>query len=201
MSIFAPPGVFWQLLVQCWHLSCLALVIRNESFDEAERKSWDGQTNGDKRKSADDDQSRPGAEVIQKAEVLEVVSDPKEGENKFGTWTACSAPSVSDSAQASMSSTLSVCIPSTLSASVPSNISTHLSSPAHHPFQCSLCDRSFSQRGSLNRHVRSHLGVRPFPCPHCPMTFSRQYRVTEHMRVHQRCALGTDFQKPPASSI
>eukprot|EP00064_Thunnus_orientalis_P012402 superscaffoldBa00001897_g12437 len=66
-------------------------------------------------------------------------------------------------------------------------------------FGCSLCDRSFSQRGSLNRHVRSHLGVRPFPCPRCPMTFSRQYRVTEHMRVHERCAPGNDFQKHPAS--
>ncbi|XP_077421028.1 uncharacterized protein LOC144051106 [Vanacampus margaritifer] len=70
--------------------------------------------------------------------------------------------------------------------------------PARHPFQCSLCTRSFSQRGTLNRHMRSHLGVRPFSCPRCPMTFSRQYRVTEHMRVHQRCS---DFTKPSASLI
>ncbi|XP_030582143.1 hypermethylated in cancer 2 protein-like [Archocentrus centrarchus] len=103
---------------------------------------------------------------------------------------------VSNSVQASMS----VCMPSALSSSMPTDRSAHLSTPVHHPFQCSLCDRSFSQRGSLNRHVRSHLGVRPFPCPRCPMTFSRQYRVTEHMRVHQRCAPGNDFQKPPASS-
>uniref|UniRef100_A0AAV2LP95 C2H2-type domain-containing protein n=1 Tax=Knipowitschia caucasica TaxID=637954 RepID=A0AAV2LP95_KNICA len=65
--------------------------------------------------------------------------------------------------------------------------------PVH---KCSLCERSFSQRGSLNRHVKSHLGVRPFPCPQCPMSFSRQYRVTEHMRVHQRSALGADCTKP-----
>lgn len=59
-----------------------------------------------------------------------------------------------------------------------------------HPFQCSMCERAFSQRGSLNRHMRSHLGVRPYACPQCSMTFSRQYRVTEHMRVHQRSSEG-----------
>lgn len=55
-------------------------------------------------------------------------------------------------------------------------------------FQCSVpeCEKAFSKRGSLNRHMRSHLGIRPYSCPLCTMTFSRQYRVTEHMRVHQR---------------
>lgn len=64
---------------------------------------------------------------------------------------------------------------------------------AAQPYQCTLCDRAFSQRGSLNRHMRSHLGVRPYSCPQCPMTFSRQYRVTEHMRVHQHGC--EDFQR------
>lgn len=94
--------------------------------------------------------------------------------------------------------TSSFCIPPTISANMPTVISPQLSN--RHPFQCSMCHRSFSQRGSLNRHMRSHLGIRPFPCPRCPMTFSRQYRVSEHMRVHQRCVLGNDFQKPRASS-
>lgn len=56
------------------------------------------------------------------------------------------------------------------------------------PFQCSVpeCEKAFNQRGSLNRHMRSHLGIRPYSCPLCTMTFSRQYRVNEHMHIHQR---------------
>ncbi|KAF3686263.1 Hypermethylated in cancer 2 protein [Channa argus] len=154
----------------------------------------------EERQFVDREQSRLGPEVKNKAEAVEV---SRHGEVAYqtGTLTGCPAPTVPESAQAYVSSTLSVCIPSSLPASTSTNISSHLSTPVHHAFQCSLCDRSFSQRGSLNRHVRSHLGVRPFPCPCCPMTFSRQYRVTEHMRVHQRCALGNYLAKPPASSI
>ncbi|XP_032378222.1 uncharacterized protein LOC116693388 [Etheostoma spectabile] len=160
-----------------------------------------GKTNVEERKSVGKDQSRPEAEVIHKAGVEKVVSNPKHGQSQTPTLAVCSPTSVQDSIEASMSSTLSICIPSTLAASMATNISVHLPNPVHHPFKCSLCDRSFSQRGSLNRHVRSHLGVRPFPCPRCHMTFSRQYRVTEHMRVHQRCVLESDFQQPPAPSI
>nr|XP_054588137.1 ras-responsive element-binding protein 1 isoform X1 [Nothobranchius furzeri] len=111
--------------------------------------------------------------------------------------SAVSPPHGPDSVQTSMPPTSSVCKPLGL----PADRSAHLSSPNHQPLQCSLCDRSFSQRGSLNRHVRSHLGVRPFPCPRCPMTFSRQYRVTEHMRVHLRCPLGNGHQKTSDSFI
>ncbi|XP_039649985.1 uncharacterized protein LOC120555386 isoform X1 [Perca fluviatilis] len=160
-----------------------------------------GETNVEERQSVGKDQSRPGAEVIHKAGVEEGVSNPINGQSQAPTLAVCSPTDVQDSIQASMSSTLSICIPSTLAASMATNLSVHLPNPVHHPFKCSLCHRAFSQRGSLNRHVRSHLGVRPFPCPRCPMTFSRQYRVTEHMRVHQRCVLGRDLQQPPASSI
>lgn len=110
----------------------------------------------------------------------------------------CAPSRMLDSLHTPTSPTSFFCIPSAISANMPTIVSPQLSN--HRPFQCSMCHRSFSQRGSLNRHMRSHLGIRPFPCPRCPMTFSRQYRVSEHMRVHQRCVLGNDFQKPPGSS-
>ncbi|KAK2854229.1 hypothetical protein Q5P01_006890 [Channa striata] len=167
---------------------------------EPRNKLWVRETNIEERQFVDREQSRLGPEVKNKARAVDV-SKREVGANQTGTLTSRSAPTVPESVQASVSSTLSVCIPSGLPASTSTNISAHLSTPVNQAFQCSLCDRSFSQRGSLNRHVRSHLGVRPFPCPCCPMTFSRQYRVTEHMRVHQRCTLGNDLTKPPATSI
>lgn len=159
-----------------------------DSSDEAEMKLWDGETN-ENMKSVGKDPTRLEAKVIRKAGGMD-------GGDQTTILTVCSPSSVPDTVKASIPSTLSFCIPSSLSANMPTNISPQLSTPVHHPFKCSLCYRSFSQRGSLNRHVRSHLGIRPFPCPRCPMTFSRQYRVMEHMRVHKRCVLGSDFQKP-----
>lgn len=165
------------------------IKFRADSFDEAETKLWGGETDVENMKSSGKDPTRLGAKVIHKA-------GGKDGEDQTTILTVCSPPSVPDTVKPSIPSTLSFCIPSSLSANMPTNISPQLSTPVHHPFKCSLCYRSFSQRGSLNRHVRSHLGIRPFPCPRCPMTFSRQYRVMEHMRIHKRCVLGSDFQKP-----
>uniref|UniRef100_A0A673BVP5 C2H2-type domain-containing protein n=1 Tax=Sphaeramia orbicularis TaxID=375764 RepID=A0A673BVP5_9TELE len=166
------------------------------SFVKDESQAWIQETSAEHRKPVGTSQHRSGGEIIHKAESWVVKEASRESGKHTNTMTCCTSASVPGSVQTTMSSTLSVYIPPTFSTTMPTNISAHLSTPEHHLFQCSLCDRCFSQRGSLNRHVRSHLGVRPFPCPQCPMTFSRQYRVTEHMRVHQRCAIGSHFQKP-----
>ncbi|KAK2838553.1 hypothetical protein Q7C36_013367 [Tachysurus vachellii] len=52
------------------------------------------------------------------------------------------------------------------------------------PFPCNICGKMFTQRGTMTRHMRSHLGLKPFACKECGMRFTRQYRLTEHMRVH-----------------
>ncbi|XP_018942863.2 hypermethylated in cancer 2 protein-like [Cyprinus carpio] len=52
------------------------------------------------------------------------------------------------------------------------------------PFPCNICGKMFTQRGTMTRHMRSHLGLKPFACEECGMRFTRQYRLTEHMRVH-----------------
>uniref|UniRef100_A0A3Q3WWN1 Hypermethylated in cancer 2 protein n=1 Tax=Mola mola TaxID=94237 RepID=A0A3Q3WWN1_MOLML len=62
----------------------------------------------------------------------------------------------------------------------PSSISHWLT----RPFPCNICGKMFTQRGTMTRHMRSHLGLKPFACEECGMRFTRQYRLTEHMRVH-----------------
>lgn len=165
-----------------WFFRCNkeSSVSRDESFIGTNE-----QRSNETGKSSDKDQDKREALAAQKAAVTET-----------NIWSVCPTPGVIGPEQTSMPSTLSSCA----SSSLPASMLGERSASNQQPFQCSLCDRSFSQRGSLNRHVRSHLGVRPFPCPCCPMTFSRQYRVTEHMRVHQRCSLGNGFQKPVDSS-
>lgn len=151
-------------------------------------------TAADNRKGGLEDKKVDVESIDKTSETLGDRSKDPDGDEE--NYTLKFTPScMPDSLQAPTSS---FCIPPTISANMPTVLSPQLSN--HHSFQCSMCHRSFSQRGSLNRHMRSHLGIRPFPCPRCPMTFSRQYRVSEHMRVHQRCVLGNDFQKLRASS-
>lgn len=116
------------------------------------------------------------------AETVEVNNkDQEDGEN----YSPKCAPSfVLKSEHAPTSPTLSFWIPSTISANMSTIVSPQLLN--HHPFLCSMCNRYFTRRSSLNRHMRSHLDIRPFSCNECHMAFSRRYRLSEHMRVHQR---------------
>lgn len=52
--------------------------------------------------------------------------------------------------------------------------------------QCSKCDKSFNQKGTLESHVLSmHEKVRPFVCNLCNCTFSQRGNLRAHVKkVH-----------------
>ncbi|XP_004211653.1 zinc finger protein 567 [Hydra vulgaris] len=54
------------------------------------------------------------------------------------------------------------------------------------PYQCLDCDWSFSTAYKLNRHIKSHTGVKPFICDVCNKGFSNSYNLTVHQKIHLR---------------
>lgn len=51
------------------------------------------------------------------------------------------------------------------------------------PFQCTECDKSFSENGNLKQHIRSiHRNDRPFKCENCSRGFKTHYSHRVHIR-------------------
>lgn len=51
-------------------------------------------------------------------------------------------------------------------------------------FPCPTCQKEFTLKGNLKRHMLTHAGIRPFACPVCNRGFSRKADLEIHQRVH-----------------
>ena len=49
---------------------------------------------------------------------------------------------------------------------------------------CHICDKRFTGKKMLTRHVYSHLGIKPFSCEVCSKSYARKEDLTLHIRTH-----------------
>ncbi|XP_053549254.1 zinc finger and BTB domain-containing protein 37 [Bombina bombina] len=49
---------------------------------------------------------------------------------------------------------------------------------------CIYCAKSFNQKGSLDRHMRLHMGITPFVCRMCGKKYTRKDQLEYHIRKH-----------------
>ncbi|XP_058237024.1 zinc finger protein 397-like [Hemibagrus wyckioides] len=52
------------------------------------------------------------------------------------------------------------------------------------PFCCSVCDKSFTIKFNLLKHMKLHAGEKPYLCIHCGKTFTQLFNLTSHLRIH-----------------
>ncbi|CAL4224268.1 unnamed protein product [Meganyctiphanes norvegica] len=52
------------------------------------------------------------------------------------------------------------------------------------PYQCSYCDKAFKLKGTLKSHVSTHTGEKRYQCNMCDKSFKQIGYLPEHMRTH-----------------
>ncbi|KAH7116126.1 hypothetical protein B0J11DRAFT_539292 [Dendryphion nanum] len=50
--------------------------------------------------------------------------------------------------------------------------------------ECGTCHKQYTKKEHLQRHERTHTGVRPFVCQLCGRSFARQDALNRHIKIH-----------------
>ena len=67
-------------------------------------------------------------------------------------------------------------------------------------YKCDVCNKSYSTKNNLNRHLKKHTGADHYQCDGCDKTFSRHDNMLKHQRLHvYACTVCTNhFTMPDA---
>lgn len=49
---------------------------------------------------------------------------------------------------------------------------------------CEYCNKEYTGKNSLRRHIKLHIQDRPYRCTQCPKKYARQDQLTDHLKKH-----------------
>lgn len=67
------------------------------------------------------------------------------------------------------------------------------------PYNCSICQKSFSDPSARRRHVASHSGKKPFTCSFCSLSFTRLDNLKTHVKSHNKERAATAEAQPDSA--
>lgn len=53
------------------------------------------------------------------------------------------------------------------------------------PFKCTMCTKAFIREAEYTSHVNAHKSIKPYTCDHCGCQFARKYNWLRHTREHE----------------
>ncbi|XP_055636158.1 histone-lysine N-methyltransferase PRDM9-like [Toxorhynchites rutilus septentrionalis] len=138
----------------------------------------------DPTQSIDDGNTSDQEEEIEKACVS--ADDKSNQEYKYETSSGERQTSMSTLKESILSSSGKfICVKCNKPFSTKTNLNRHLlSHDGNKPFVCPLCNKGFTQNGSLKQHLLIHQNLKPFVCAVCDQGFTQQKSLTFHMRRH-----------------
>ncbi|XP_016422086.1 zinc finger and SCAN domain-containing protein 12 [Sinocyclocheilus rhinocerous] len=66
---------------------------------------------------------------------------------------------------------------------------------------CKICSKSFSTKGSLQRHMLVHQNMAPFCCVSCGSRFKSKFQLKEHERLHTERRAKNRTEEPVSSRL
>lgn len=53
----------------------------------------------------------------------------------------------------------------------------------HGLYECEICEKRCKKRRDIERHIRSHIGLKPYSCPKCSKSYTRKNGLKDHLLV------------------